>query len=68
MMDAEIHSSKGTTMTDQVILQREIDELMNGLHESILKYATNRDEHHQCDGLSVREQQVKKRSDTKTHF
>lgn len=35
-------------MTDRVILQREFSEL-NGLHESIMKYATDRDELHQCD-------------------
>ncbi|WP_400304486.1 hypothetical protein [Pectobacterium carotovorum] len=49
MMDAEIHSSKGTKMTDRVILQREFSELMSGLHGSILKYATDRAEHHQCE-------------------
>ena len=35
-------------MTDRVILQREFSEL-NGLHESIMKYATDRAELHQCD-------------------
>lgn len=34
-------------MTDRMILQREFSELTNGLHGSILKYATDRDEHHQ---------------------
>nr|WP_024966919.1 hypothetical protein [Pantoea sp. IMH] len=36
-------------MTDRVILQREFSELMNRLHESILKYAIDRAEHHECD-------------------
>ena len=36
-------------MTDRVILQREFSELMNGLHESILKYAADRAEHHECE-------------------
>ncbi len=36
-------------MTDRVILQREFSELMNGLHGSILRYATDRAEHHQCE-------------------
>jgi len=49
MIDAEIYSSKGTKMTDRVILQREISELMSGLHESILKYAAERAEHHKCE-------------------
>ncbi|MGC0836987.1 hypothetical protein [Pantoea agglomerans] len=35
-------------MTDRVILQREFSEL-NGLHESIMKYATDRAELHHCD-------------------
>lgn len=68
IMDGEIHSSKGTKMTDRVILQREFSELMNGLHGSILKYATDRAEHHQCDGLSVREQQITLRSNARTHL
>ncbi|MEW5291795.1 hypothetical protein ABW286_21910 [Erwinia papayae] len=49
MMDASIRSSKGTKMTDRVILQREFSELMDRLHESILKYAADRAEHHECD-------------------
>lgn len=49
LMDAEIHSSKGTKMTDRMMLQPEFSELMNGLHASILKYATDRAEHHQCE-------------------
>lgn len=36
-------------MTDRVILQREFSELMDGLHESILRYAADRAEHHDCD-------------------
>ncbi len=36
-------------MADRVILQREFSELMNGLHGSILKYAIDRAEHHQCE-------------------
>ena len=48
-MDSEIPSSKGIKMTDRVILQREFSELMNGLHRSILKYATDRAEHYQCE-------------------
>ncbi|NIE54752.1 hypothetical protein F3J41_22270 [Pantoea sp. Ap-870] len=36
-------------MTDRVILQREFSELMDRLHESILKYAADRAEHHECD-------------------
>jgi hypothetical protein len=47
-MDTGIHSLKGTIMTDRVILQREFSEL-NGLHGSIVKYATERAELHQCD-------------------
>lgn len=35
-------------MTDRVILQREFSELIN-LHKSILKYAADRAELHQCD-------------------
>jgi len=35
-------------MTDRVILQREYSEL-SGLHASIVKYATDRAEFHQCD-------------------
>ncbi|HGM6909262.1 TPA: hypothetical protein ACKQDN_002218 [Serratia marcescens] len=35
-------------MTDRVILQREFSELY-GLHKSIVKYATERAELHQCD-------------------
>ncbi|EPS0030047.1 MULTISPECIES: hypothetical protein [Enterobacteriaceae] len=49
IMAGEIHSSKGTKMADRVILQREFSELMNGLHGSILKYAIDRAEHHQCE-------------------
>ncbi|WP_436877834.1 hypothetical protein [Siccibacter turicensis] len=36
-------------MTDRVILQREFSELMNGLHGSIVRYASERAEHHQCE-------------------
>lgn len=35
-------------MTDRVILQREFSKLY-GLHKSIIKYATDRAELHQCD-------------------
>ncbi|MCX2194459.1 hypothetical protein LD112_20465 [Pantoea agglomerans] len=49
MIDATIHSSREIKMTDRVILQREFSELMNRLHESILKYAADRAEHHECD-------------------
>ena len=36
-------------MTDRALFQREFSELMNRLHESILKYAADRAEHHGCD-------------------
>lgn len=36
-------------MTDRAILQREFSELMIGLHESIVKYATDRAKLHQCE-------------------
>lgn len=36
-------------MTDRVILQREFSELMDRLHESILKYAADRAKVHKCD-------------------
>ncbi|ATV46045.1 hypothetical protein CTV95_06265 [Pectobacterium brasiliense] len=36
-------------MTDRVILQRYFSELQNGLHESIVKYATDRAKNHKCE-------------------
>lgn len=54
-------------MTDRVILQREFSELMNGLHGSILKYATDRAEHHQCE-VYLCVNKITLRSNTRTHL
>jgi len=49
MMNIASLSSKGTKMTDRVILQREFSVLMSGLHGSIVKYAIDRAKYYQCD-------------------